>query len=57
MQIHDEIVIEVQQEEAVLGAALLRASMEGSWQLHVPLEVQLRIGPSWGELQVMNADP
>lgn len=57
MQIHDEIVIEVQQEKARQGCDMLRESMEGAWQLHVPLEVQLRIGPSWGELQLLNADP
>ena len=57
MQIHDEIVIEVQQEKARQGCNMLKESMEGAWQLHVPLEVQLRIGPSWGELQLLNADP
>ena len=56
MQIHDEIVIEVHQAVAKQGAELLRLSMESAWQLHVPLEVQLRIGPSWGELQLMDSE-
>ena len=56
MQIHDEIVIEVQKEKAQQGAELLRSSMEGAWQLHAPLEVQLRKGPSWGELQLMTTE-
>ena len=56
MQIHDEIVIEVQKENAKQGADLLKTSMEGAWQLHVPLEVQLRVGPSWGELEALNAE-
>lgn len=50
-QIHDELVIEVPREDLAQGAALLRESMEGAWELRVPLTVQLAAGPSWGCLE------
>ena len=52
VQIHDEIVIEVEQTAFEVGANLLKTSMEIAWQLRVPMEVQLRKGPSWGELEL-----
>lgn len=54
MQIHDEIVIEVRNDLAKAGAETLRTCMETAWQLEVPLDIQLRAGPSWGEMQAIN---
>lgn len=43
-------MIEVQKEHWKTVCEVLKGCMEGAWQLAVPLEVQLRVGPSWGTL-------
>jgi len=50
LQIHDELVVEVRQEDRDKAAALLKSSMEGAWKLSVPLDVDVSAGPSWGEM-------
>ena len=56
MQIHDELVIEVREEDKEQAAVLLRAAMEGAWQLSVPLDVDVSVGPSWGEMELLEDD-
>ena len=53
LQIHDEIVIEVEAGFFKLGCQVLRESMQGAWQLRVPLAIQLSAGPSWGEMETL----
>jgi DNA polymerase I-like protein with 3'-5' exonuclease and polymerase domains len=53
--VHDELVFEVEEAALPAAAALIRRVMEGAagaWRLSVSLPVKLRVGPSWGQLEV-----
>ncbi|MCC6314017.1 MAG: DNA polymerase I [Thermomicrobiales bacterium] len=47
LQVHDELVLEVAEEDLAETAALVRATMEGAAQLKVPLIVEVSAGPNW----------
>lgn len=50
LQVHDELVLE-SPEAAVDGTiAIVRAAMEGVWDLAVPLKVDVRAGINWAEI-------
>ncbi|PSC72337.1 helicase and polymerase-containing TEBICHI, partial [Micractinium conductrix] len=55
LQIHDEVLLEVDRDQVDQVAALVRQCMENSWHepLRVPLRVRLAVGPSWGELRAL----
>lgn len=50
LQVHDELLLEVPDEEVPEAAAILRQVMESALSLSVPLKVDLDIGKSWGEM-------
>ena len=50
LQIHDELIFEVDEGEAEGAARLIREAMEGVWELKVPLKVDIKLGTNWGEL-------
>jgi DNA polymerase-1 len=49
LQVHDELLLEV--EETDLGAArrVLKEEMEGAFPLAVPLQVDVGMGKTWSE--------
>jgi len=47
MQVHDELVLEVPDEEMETVTALLREEMENVMELRVPLEVAVNCGLNW----------
>ena len=49
MQVHDEVVLEVPQEEVQAVKALLHRCMTGAAELKVPLEVSVGVGANWDE--------
>jgi len=49
MQVHDELVFEVPEEEAVVMERLVRHGMEHAVQLRVPLKVDINHGRNWSE--------
>jgi DNA polymerase-1 len=49
MQVHDELVFEVQREALPEVAALVREGMESVVALDVPLVVSVGHGPNWDE--------
>jgi DNA polymerase-1 len=49
LQVHDELVFEVDQAAAETIAPKLKAAMEGVMELGVPLVVETGIGPNWDE--------
>jgi DNA polymerase-1 len=51
LQVHDELLLEVEDAglEAVRGAVC--REMEGVANMRVPLRVELKIGPNWGDLR------
>ncbi|MBC7226346.1 MAG: DNA polymerase I [Thermoflexales bacterium] len=51
LQVHDELVLEVPQEELPVVAPLVREIMESAYPLRVPLKVDLSVGPNWGEME------
>jgi DNA polymerase-1 len=51
LQVHDELLIEVQNDALVASAEAVRHEMEGVAALRVPLKVELKAGPNWAELQ------
>ena len=50
LQIHDELIFEVDEGEAEGAARLIREAMEGVWELAVPLRVDMKVGTNWGDL-------
>jgi DNA polymerase-1 len=49
LQVHDELVLEVDEGAVEPLAALVRRAMEGAAELRVPLEVEVGHGRSWAE--------
>lgn len=59
LQIHDELIFEVIESEAPQLRAKVRKAMEGvtyGGKLRVPLSVQIKQGPSWGCLSVVDEE-
>ena len=49
LTVHDELVFEVPPEEIDSATALIKTSMEGVWDLKVPLKVNVAKGENWAE--------
>ncbi len=49
LQVHDEVILEVEPSEHAEVAELTQAVMKGAVELRVPLEVHLAFGPSWAD--------
>jgi len=49
MQVHDELVFEVKSEAVEAASQKIRALMEGSVKLDVPLLVEVGVGDNWDE--------
>jgi DNA polymerase-1 len=49
MQVHDELVFEVKAGAVEEASQKIRALMEGSVQLDVPLLVEVGVGDNWDE--------
>ena len=50
-QIHDELLLEVDEKVLPEVCVLVRECMEGAASLSVPMRVKLSVGPSWGQLE------
>jgi DNA polymerase I len=51
LQVHDELVLEVPEVELAEAVGLMVREMKHAVELSVPLEVEVKIGRSWGELR------
>jgi DNA polymerase-1 len=51
LQVHDELLLEVQNDSLEAVREALSRDMEGVANLRVPLRVELKIGPNWGDLR------
>ncbi len=49
LSVHDEIVLEVPEDELESVRILIREIMEGVWQLKVPLKVNIGEGKNWAK--------
>jgi DNA polymerase-1 len=50
LQVHDELLLEVENESLRATGDAVRRAMEGVADLRVPLRVELKAGPNWAEL-------
>lgn len=51
LQVHDELVLEVPDEELATVAPLVREIMEGAYPLDAALKVDMEVGPNWFEME------
>ena len=49
LQVHDELVLEVVNNEIEAVTELVRREMEGAAQMKVPLKVDIKLGKTWAE--------
>lgn len=54
LQVHDELIFEVPRKELKLAIKLIREAMENALTLEVPLEVDIKGGPNWYQLEPMD---
>ncbi|XP_017792592.1 PREDICTED: DNA polymerase theta [Habropoda laboriosa] len=54
LQLHDELLYEVNIKDLRQIATIVKESMEQVCQLAVPLTVKLKVGPAWGDLSEYN---
>jgi DNA polymerase-1 len=50
LQVHDELVFDVAEKELDIMQSLVREHMENAYPLHVPLLVEIGVGPNWRDL-------
>jgi DNA polymerase-1 len=51
LQVHDELVLEVPDDELNAVKELVRSVMEGAYELDAPLKVDIKTGRHWGEME------
>jgi DNA polymerase-1 len=51
LQVHDELIFEVPPEEMEPMRAMVLELMPAAMELDVPLKVELKVGPTWGDLE------
>ena len=51
LQIHDELIFEVRARQLAEIATIVRAEMEGALELSVPIEVTLKTGANWCDVE------
>ncbi len=54
LQVHDELIFEVDRLQLPRAAAVIKKAMEGVFPLKVPLVVDLKSGPNWYDLTSYN---
>lgn len=53
LQVHDELLLEVPQDELQEAAALVASIMENAYQLKVRLKVDCKAGGNWGQMTAL----
>jgi DNA polymerase-1 len=51
LQVHDELVLEVPEDELDVTVEVLREAMGGAFELVVPLKVDAEVGYNWYEMK------
>jgi DNA polymerase-1 len=55
LQIHDELIFDVEQDALASVAALVKREMEHALELDVPIEATLKAGPTWYDVEQYEA--
>ncbi|MGY4707313.1 DNA polymerase I [Candidatus Bipolaricaulota sp. J31] len=50
LQVHDELIFEVDESAAEEAGRIIREAMEGVYELAAPLKVDIKVGRNWAEL-------
>ncbi len=53
LQVHDELLFECNPKNVKEIARMVKEKMENSLKLDVPVTVDLKVGPNWGEMKVL----
>jgi DNA polymerase-1 len=53
LSVHDEVVLEVPRDDVEALAPLVRETMESAVSLDVPLDVDVKVGDDWEQMQVL----
>ena len=53
LQVHDELVFEVQQDKVEHYVKLIKPLMENAITLSVPVGVEAKVGDNWGEMKAI----
>lgn len=51
MQVHDELVLEVAEQQVLETAKLVKRIMESAYRLRVPLVAEVKVGDNWAEME------
>lgn len=51
MQVHDELVLEVEERQVLEVAKFVKRQMETVYKLRVPLVAEIKYGENWGEME------
>ncbi|MDP3724130.1 MAG: DNA polymerase [bacterium] len=54
LQIHDELLFEVEEVGVSEVASMVKTKMEGAIKLSVPLVVEVKTGKNWGEMEILD---
>lgn len=54
LQVHDELLLEVPENEREEATKLVQSIMENAYELSIPLSTEARWGRNWGSLEVSN---
>ena len=53
LQVHDELLFECDPEVVKVVAKMVKDKMENALKLSVPVVVDLKTGPNWGEMKIL----
>jgi len=54
LQVHDELLLEVPEEERDETVKLVQSVMENAYKMSIPLSTEARWGRDWGSLEAIN---
>ena len=54
LQVHDELLFECEEDSVKEVAKMVKEKMEQALKLDVPVMVDLKTGPNWGEMTLLN---
>ncbi|MBV8364996.1 MAG: DNA polymerase I, partial [Candidatus Eremiobacteraeota bacterium] len=57
LQVHDELIFDVPREHVSVLRSLVKDAMEHALDVSVPLAVDFKVGPTWGEAEAADEEP